>query len=240
MTKLIAPLTIKPKWTAESETQEKLQHRMEGLERNTEALANISQRHIDYYDLLLPSIINWEKSETKEDLCNSLSKFRVATTGSKECAESLHSKLIENIQPSFTEYGRYSDSVKRLLKRRDAAQAEVEDFQETIASKKADENATRLGKFTIAGMLSGNSESQRQERISKLQVEIKEFEVAEKCAAKNLENLEEEAKDEILKYNQQRARDMADVFSKFAQYQASYYEDMAKTWRNGTSTDLGE
>ena len=47
-------------------------------------------------------------------------------------------------------------------------------------------------------MLSGNSESQRQERISKLQVEIKEFEVAEKCAAKNLENLEEEAKDEIL------------------------------------------
>jgi len=72
MTKLIAPLTIKPKWTAESETQEKLQHRMESLERNTEALANISQKHIDYYDLLLPSIINWEKSETKEDLCNSL------------------------------------------------------------------------------------------------------------------------------------------------------------------------
>ena len=85
-------------------------------------------------------------------------------------------------------------------------------------------------------MLSGNSESQRQERISKLQVEIKEFEVAEKCAAKNLENLEEEAKDEILvslktliffynclfqKYNQQRARDMADVFSKFAQYQVT-------------------
>ncbi|CBY18443.1 unnamed protein product [Oikopleura dioica] len=240
MTKLIAPLTIKPKWTAESETQEKLQHRMESLERNTEALANISQKHIDYYDLLLPSIINWEKSETKEDLCNSLSKFRVATTGSKECAESLNSKLIEKIQPSFTEYGRYSDSVKRLLKRRDAAQAEVEDFQETIASKKADENATRLGKFTIAGMLSGNSESQRQERISKLQVEVKEFEVAEKCAAKNLDNLEEEAKDEILKYNQQRARNMADVFSKFAQYQASYYEDMAKTWRNGTSTDLGE
>ena len=63
---------------------------------------------------------------------------------------------------------------------------------------KADENATRLGKFTIAGMLSGNSESQRQERISKLQVEIKEFEAAEKCAAKNLEALEEEAKDEIL------------------------------------------
>ena len=143
-----------------------------------------------------------------------LSKFRVAITGSKECAESLNSKLIEKIQPSFTEYGRYSDSVKRLLKRRDAAQAEVEDFQETIASKKvgkktlehklqmnlhkADENATRLGKFTIAGMLSGNSESQRQERISKLQVEVKEFEVAEKCAAKNLDNLEEEAKDEIL------------------------------------------
>ena len=45
---------------------------MEGLERNTECLANISQKHIDYYDLLLPSIINWEKSETKEDLCNSL------------------------------------------------------------------------------------------------------------------------------------------------------------------------
>ena len=72
MTKLISPMTIKPKWTAESETQEKLQHRMEGLERNTECLSNICQKHIDYYDLLLPSIINWEKSETKEDICNSI------------------------------------------------------------------------------------------------------------------------------------------------------------------------
>lgn len=240
ITKIMSPMTIKPKWTAENDVQEKLQDRMDSLEKNTDNLANVSQKLSDYYDILLPSIISWEKNETKEDLCNSLSKYRVATSGSKECCDKLASKFTENIVPIFTEYGRYSDSVKRLLKRRDNSQAEVEDFQDTISSKKGDENAARLGKFTIAGMLSGNSESQRQDRIARLQIEIKEFEAAETCAKRNLEAMEEEAKNEILKYNQQRAGDLADTFSKMALYQATYYEDMANAWRTGTSIDIGE
>ena len=62
----------KPEWAAQNDTQEKLQHKMDSLEKNTEHLCTLMTQMRDDFDILLPTIINWEKTESKEELAQSL------------------------------------------------------------------------------------------------------------------------------------------------------------------------
>ena len=55
----------------------------------------------------------------------------------------------------------------------------------------------RLGKFSISGLISGNTEQAKQERLAKLEVEIREFQAATSIAAENLEKLEAASKQEF-------------------------------------------
>ena len=61
---------------------------------------------------------------------------------------------------------------------------------------KADENSVRLGKFSISGLISGNNEQARQERLAKLEIEIREFKAATTIAEENLRKLETASKQE--------------------------------------------
>ena len=45
---------------------------MDSLEKNTEHLCSLMSQMRDDFDALLPTIINWEKTETKEELAQSL------------------------------------------------------------------------------------------------------------------------------------------------------------------------
>ena len=60
----------------------------------------------------------------------------------------------------------------------------------------ADENSVRLGKFSISGLISGNNEQARQERLAKLEIEIREFKAATTIAEENLRKLETASKQE--------------------------------------------
>ena len=70
--KMISPSVSKPEWAAQNSTQEKLQHKMDSLEKNTEHLCTVMTQIRDDFDLMLPTIINWEKTENKEELAQSL------------------------------------------------------------------------------------------------------------------------------------------------------------------------
>ena len=72
MPKYASPSLTKPEWVAENELQEKLSLKMEALEKVSEHLANLMTQIRDDYDSLLPTIINWEKTESKEELAQSL------------------------------------------------------------------------------------------------------------------------------------------------------------------------
>lgn len=238
--KMIAPAMTKPEWAAQNDTQEKLQHKMDSLEKNTEHLCTLMTQMRDDFDILLPTIINWEKTESKEELAQSLRKLRCAAMNSTKCCEKLETDVSEKVIPVFREYSLFSDSVKGLLRRRDASQTELEGFQETIKSKQADETATRLGKFTISGLIGGNTEQYRQDRLAKLEIEIREFQAAEVIAKRNLTKLEEQATKEIMAYNRCRVLDLAETFRNLAANHATFHEETANAWRNATSIDMGE
>ena len=55
--------------------------------------------------------------------------------GSKKCCEKLETDAAEKVIPVFREYSLFSESVKGLLRRRDASQTELEGFQDTIKAK---------------------------------------------------------------------------------------------------------
>jgi len=189
-------------------------------------------------DVLLPTLSSWEKSETKEELSQSLGKFRETTHQCLECTSKFQSALSDQVQPGFHEYALYAESVRKLLKRRSAHQLEHEGFAGIVQSKKNDLEATRNGAFSISNIISGSTD--KQERMAKLEVEIREFQAATSIAEDNLSKLELAATQEIENYEVNRAFDLALTLQKLAQTQAAYYEGTAESWRQATSVDLGE
>lgn len=104
-------------------------------------------------------------------------------------------------------------------------------------------------------MISGNNEQARQERLAKLEIEIREFKAATTIAEENLRKLETASKQEhevkiecsatFLKqkfklYEYNRAIDLAETFQSLAASQAQFHEEMANSYRGATSVDLGE
>ena len=95
-----------------------------------------------------------------------------------ECTNKFQNALTERVQPGFHEYALYAESVRKLLKRRSAHQLEHEGFAQIVNSKKGDLEATRNGAFSISNIIQGNTEQNKQERMAKLEVEIREFQAA--------------------------------------------------------------
>ena len=54
------------------DAQEKVRPQIETLEKNTENLAAVMSQMRDDFDALLPAVIDWEKTESKEELAQSL------------------------------------------------------------------------------------------------------------------------------------------------------------------------
>lgn len=89
-------------------------------------------------------------------------------------------------------------------------------------------------------MISGNNEQARQERLAKLEIEIREFKAATTIAEENLRKLETASKQEHELYEYNRAIDLAETFQSLAASQAQFHEEMANSYRGATSVDLGE
>lgn len=68
----MAPSIPKPEWTSKYDAQEKVRPQIETLEKNTENLAAVMSQMRDDFDALLPAVIDWEKTESKEELAQSL------------------------------------------------------------------------------------------------------------------------------------------------------------------------
>jgi len=237
---LSSPKEIKPEWMSIADRQDQLSHRMKSLEGNTEKMAFEMSQFKEDLDVLLPTLNSWEKSETKEELTLALGKFRDTTSQCLECTNKFQNALTERVQPGFHEYALYAESVRKLLKRRSAHQLEHEGFAQIVHSKKGDLEATRNGAFSISNIIQGNTEQNKQERMAKLEVEIREFQAATSIAEDNLTKLELAAQQEIENYELNRAFDLAATLQKLAQTQATYYEESAEAWRQATSVDLGE
>merc|ERR1711953_832268 len=237
---LSSPKNIKPEWASLLERQDQLSHKMKLLETNTEKLSFETIQFKEDLDQILPTLNNWEKAEQKEEFTQAISKLRETSANCSTCCEKFSQELNDEVSPSFREYGLYCDSIKGLLKRRDAHQVEHESFGDIVQSKQADETSVRLGKFSISGLISGNTEQAKQERLAKLEVEIREFQAATSIAAENLEKLEAASKQEFERYEYNRAIDLAEAFHKLAARTAVYHEESANAWRSATSVDLGE
>lgn len=237
---LSSPKNIKPEWASLLERQDQLSHKMKLLETNTDKLSFETIQFKEDLDQILPTLNNWEKAEQKEEFTQAISKLRETSANCSTCCEKFSQELNDEVSPSFREYGLYCDSIKGLLKRRDAHQVEHESFGDIVQSKQADETSVRLGKFSISGLISGNTEQAKQERLAKLEVEIREFQAATSIAAENLEKLEAASKQEFERYEYNRAIDLAEAFHKLAARTAVYHEESANAWRSATSVDLGE
>jgi len=237
---LSSPKELKPEWVAMYDRQENLSHKMKLLETNSEKLAFEIGQFKEDLDHIVPTMNNWEKSEQKEELAQTLAKLRDTTVNCSKCCETFNLEVTNKIVPSFREYSLYTESVKNLLKRRDAHQIEHEGFGDIVRSKQADENSVRLGKFSISGLISGNNEQARQERLAKLEIEIREFKAATTIAEENLRKLETASKQEYELYEYNRAIDLAETFQSLAASQAQFHEEMANSYRGATSVDLGE
>ena len=62
-------------------------------------------------------------------------KLRDTTVNCSKCCETFNLEVTNQIVPSFREYSLYTESVKNLLKRRDAHQIEHEGFGDIVRSK---------------------------------------------------------------------------------------------------------
>ena len=120
------------------------------LETNTDKLCFETIQFKEDLDQILPTLNNWEKAEQKEEFTQAIryvvqsiedklnfifSKLRETSANCSSCCEKFSQELSEEVTPSFREYGLYCDSIKNLLKRRDAHQIEHESFGDIVQSK---------------------------------------------------------------------------------------------------------
>ncbi|XP_002157161.1 sorting nexin-7 [Hydra vulgaris] len=196
----------------------------------TENIAEEQFYMMDDYSEYSSAFQLWANSETRlADTLHAVSQsFEKNKASLKNLLRTHESRVCEPLR----EYLLYSDAVKDAMKRRDQFQIEQELSADELNKKRLEkEELESSNAKSISAFFSKDPEKAREEKISKLNQQIKELLLESDLLSDRREKADHDFKADLERWEKTKKRDLKELFLDIAERHIKFYEANTAAWQ---------
>lgn len=134
------------------------------------------------------------------------------------------------------EYYNFGNSLKAIIKKHEALQYDVEYVENQLMSAHLEKKQIESGatKFNFSGMkarlFGGDTPEQKEAKLAKIEETIKKLDIEAENKKKAADDFGEQAKDEVLKFKQQKQIDLKEILTNYVILQIKMSKEAKIAW----------
>lgn len=196
----------------------------------TENIAEEQFYMMDDYSEYSSAFQLWANSETR--LADTLHAVSQSFDKNKASLKNLLRTHESRVCEPLREYLLYSDAVKDAMKRRDQFQIEQELSADELNKKRLEkEELESSNAKSISAFFSKDPEKAREEKISKLNQQIKELLLESDLLSDRREKADHDFKADLERWEKTKKRDLKELFLDIAERHIKFYEANTAAWQ---------
>eukprot|EP00042_Codosiga_hollandica_P048538 m.546167 g.546167 ORF g.546167 m.546167 type:complete len:429 (+) comp57680_c0_seq1:106-1392(+) len=172
-------------------------------------------------------------AEAETELESSLLAMKKAHDIQAAAAADFTTAFEDNIVLVLGEYSLYAEGIRGVLSRRDTAQSQAESLSESMVKQTKDLEAARAAsdqKTTFNSLFGKDPAVAKQEKIAKLELQVANATKAANDADSEQEAFNADVQADMLRFEEQKTRDVKRAIVDYADAQLAYYTQMKTQW----------